>query len=75
MRAREIISSPVVAVRAESSVKHAAKLLASYGFTALPGLDIGDRFDNATDRQVTTVRVKAVPGVTAVNVLSESAND
>ena len=42
MRARDIMSSPVVTVRPDSTVKHAAKLLASYGFTALPVLDSVD---------------------------------
>ena len=39
MQARDIMSSPVVTVRAKATVKDAAFLLASNGFTALPVLD------------------------------------
>lgn len=43
MRARDVMSAPVVTVTAETSVKGAAKLLAANGFTALPVLDCDDR--------------------------------
>jgi CBS domain-containing protein len=39
MRVRDIMSSPVVTVTVVTTVKHAAGLLASNGFTALPVLD------------------------------------
>jgi CBS domain-containing protein len=42
MQARDIMSSPVVTVRSETTVKEAACLLASHGFTALPVLDHND---------------------------------
>ena len=42
MQARDIMSSPVVTVRSETTVKDAAFLLASNGFTALPVLDDND---------------------------------
>ena len=43
MRARDIMSSPVVAVRPETHVKEAAELLTARGFTALPVVDEDDR--------------------------------
>ncbi|WP_236790893.1 CBS domain-containing protein [Amycolatopsis sp. GM8] len=43
MRARDIMSRPVVTVTAASSAKHAAELLARHGFTALPVVDDDDR--------------------------------
>jgi CBS domain-containing protein len=39
MRARDVMSSPVVTVTAGTTVKQAAELLAGNGFTALPVLD------------------------------------
>jgi CBS domain-containing protein len=39
MQARDIMSSPAVTVTPETTVKYAAKLLASNGFTTLPVLD------------------------------------
>lgn len=43
MRARDIMTAPVITVRPETSVKAAAALLAEHGFTALPVLDGNDR--------------------------------
>jgi CBS-domain-containing membrane protein len=43
MRARDIMSSPVVTVTPDTTVKDAANLLASNGFTALPVLDSDGR--------------------------------
>jgi CBS domain-containing protein len=43
MRARDIMTSPVVTVRADIPVKGAAALLAARGFTALPVVDGDDR--------------------------------
>jgi CBS domain-containing protein len=43
MRARDIMSSPVVSVTPDMTVKYAAKLLSAHGFTALPVLDADGR--------------------------------
>ena len=43
MRARDIMTSPVIAVRAGTTVQDAAALLAARGFTALPVVDDDDR--------------------------------
>jgi CBS domain-containing protein len=43
MRARDIMTSPVITVRPETSVRAAAALLAERGFTALPVVDEDDR--------------------------------
>ena len=43
MRARDVMSSPVITVTPETSVKEAANLLSANGFTALPVLDEDDR--------------------------------
>ncbi|HEX5116894.1 MAG TPA: CBS domain-containing protein [Pseudonocardiaceae bacterium] len=43
MRARDVMSRPVVTVLSETTVKYAANLLASRGFTALPVVDGDDR--------------------------------
>ncbi|MBN6040364.1 CBS domain-containing protein [Amycolatopsis sp. 195334CR] len=43
MRARELMTSPVITVRPSTSAKEAASLLAEHGFTALPVLDEDDR--------------------------------
>ncbi len=43
MRARDIMSTPVTTVRPGTTVKEAAALLATNGFTALPVVDDGDR--------------------------------
>lgn len=42
MRARDVMSSPVVTVTTTTTVKEAADLLASRGFTAMPVLDDDD---------------------------------
>ena len=39
MRARDLMSTPVITVTPETSVKQAASLLSSHGFTALPVVD------------------------------------
>jgi CBS domain-containing protein len=39
MRARDIMSNPVITVRPETPIKEAAALLATHGFTALPVID------------------------------------
>jgi CBS domain-containing protein len=43
MRARDIMTAPVITVRPETTIKAAAALLAEHGFTALPVLDEDDR--------------------------------
>jgi len=43
MRARDIMSSPVTTVRPGTTVKEAANLLATHGFTALPVVDDDER--------------------------------
>lgn len=43
MRARDIMTSPVTTVRPDTTIKEAARLLASRGFTALPVVDDEDR--------------------------------
>ena len=43
MRARDVMSAPVVTVTPEDTVKYAANLLASRGFTALPVVDDDER--------------------------------
>lgn len=43
MRARDIMTAPVITVRPETTIKEAAALLAGHGFTALPVLDEDDR--------------------------------
>lgn len=43
MRARDIMTSPVITVRAGTTVQAAAALLAERGFTALPVVDDDDR--------------------------------
>ena len=43
MRARDLMSTPVVSVTTRTTAKEAARLLASHGFTAMPVLDDDDR--------------------------------
>jgi CBS domain-containing protein len=43
MRARDLMSTPVITVTPKTSVKQAATLLSSHGFTALPVVDDEDR--------------------------------
>jgi len=43
MRARDIMTTPVIAVRPETPIKEAAALLAGNGFTALPVVDAENR--------------------------------
>ncbi|SDI14440.1 CBS domain-containing protein [Actinokineospora alba] len=43
MRAKDIMSSPVLTVASSTTVKEAASLLASHGFTAAPVVDEDDR--------------------------------
>lgn len=43
MRARDVMTSPVITVTPDTTVKEAASVLAANGFTALPVLDEDDR--------------------------------
>jgi CBS domain-containing protein len=43
MRARDIMTSPVITVRPAMTIKEAARLLATHGFTALPVVDDDER--------------------------------
>ncbi|WP_328615244.1 CBS domain-containing protein [Amycolatopsis sp. NBC_00355] len=43
MRARDVMTSPVIAVQPWSSAKEAAELLSTHGFTALPVVDDDER--------------------------------
>jgi CBS domain-containing protein len=43
MRARDIMTSPVITVTPRTTIKHAAALLATHGFTALPVVDDDER--------------------------------
>jgi CBS domain-containing protein len=69
MRARDIMTTPVAAVRPEVHVKEAAAVLAANGFTALPVIDDGDRLvgivteaDLVRDRIPLDPRARCHPG-------------
>lgn len=70
MRAREIMSSPVVTVPTTTSIEVAAQLLVHWGFTALPVTDEGGRLVGiVTEADLIRDRAPADPrihGVTAV---------
>lgn len=62
MRARDIMTTPVITVRPETAIKEAAALLAEHGFTALPVLDEGDRLVGiVTEADVVRDRVPRDP--------------
>lgn len=62
MRARDIMTAPVITVRPETTVKEAAVLLADHGFTALPVLDEGNRLVGiVTEADVVRDRVPRDP--------------
>jgi len=42
MRAKDLMTYPIITVRPETPAKEAARLLASHGFTALPVVDVDD---------------------------------
>jgi CBS-domain-containing membrane protein len=87
MRARDIMSGPVMAVTPETTVKQAAELLASHGFTALPVLDdadalvgvvseadlVADRFPAGPDHEPTTRVDSRIPGATVGEVMTSPA--
>ncbi len=69
MRARDIMSSPVLTVHPETSIKQAASLLAARGFTALPVVDGDERLvgivteaDLVRDRIPPDPRAHILPG-------------
>ncbi|SDC21412.1 CBS domain-containing protein [Actinokineospora iranica] len=59
MRARQIMSSPVVAVGPEDTVKHAAALLAEHGFTALPVTEDDRLVGMVTEADIVRDRIPA----------------
>lgn len=69
MRARDIMTSPVIAVRAVTPIKEAAAILAGNGFTALPVVDGDNRLigivteaDLVRDRVPRDPRARCHPG-------------
>ncbi|WP_291412894.1 CBS domain-containing protein [Actinophytocola sp.] len=57
MRARDIMSSPVITVRPDTTIKAAAGLLATHGFTALPVVADDDRLIGiVTEADLVTTR-------------------
>ncbi|HEY7596098.1 MAG TPA: CBS domain-containing protein [Actinophytocola sp.] len=69
MRARDIMTSPVITVRPDCTIKKAAGLLAAHGFTALPVVDDDDRLigivteaDLLRDRIPLDPRAHILPG-------------
>jgi CBS domain-containing protein len=62
MRARDIMTAPVITVRPGTAIKEAAALLAEHGFTALPVLDEGGRLVGiVTEADVVRDRVPRDP--------------
>lgn len=61
MRARDIMTAPVITVRPETTVKAAAALLAEHGFTALPVLDDDRLIGIVTEADVVRDRVPRDP--------------
>jgi CBS domain-containing protein len=57
MQARDIMSSPVVSVTPDMTVKYAAKLLSAHGFTALPVLDVADLVRVLLDDRIRSVPI------------------
>jgi CBS domain-containing protein len=69
MRARDVMTSPVITVRPETTIKEAARLLATGGFTALPVVDGDDELigivteaDLVRDRIPRDPRAHILPG-------------
>lgn len=58
MRARDLMTAPVITVQPWTSAKEAAELLSTHGFSALPVVD-----DDDPDRHVAQLPAPAVPGV------------
>ncbi|WP_018686826.1 CBS domain-containing protein [Actinokineospora enzanensis] len=62
MRAREIMSSPVLTVGPDTPVKKAAAMLSEHGYTALPVVDDGDLVGMVTEADVLRDRFPADAG-------------
>jgi len=69
MRARDIMKSPVITVKPDTTIKEAARILATRGFTALPVVDDDDRLigivteaDLVRDRIPLDPRAHILPG-------------
>lgn len=82
MRARDIMTTPVTTVRAETRVKEAAAVLAANGFTALPVVDGGDRLvgivteaDLVRDRVPRDPRALCHPGAVAPTVATTTVGE
>lgn len=59
MRARDLMTAPVITVQPWTSAKEAAELLSTHGFSALPVVD-----DDDPDRHVAQLpHASTVPGV------------
>jgi len=67
MRARDLMTRPVVTVTPETTAKHAAEVLAEHGFTALPVVDDDERLIGI----VTEVMTTPVTGMSAGSDLAE----
>ncbi|MFK0251608.1 HPP family protein [Amycolatopsis azurea] len=83
MRARDLMTRPVVTVTPETTAKRAAEVLAEHGFTALPVVDDDDRLigivteaDLIRDRFPEDIRSakhpagRAAPGATVAEVMT-----
>ncbi|MER6663921.1 CBS domain-containing protein [Amycolatopsis japonica] len=86
MRARDLMTRPVLTVTPETTAKHAAGVLAEHGFTALPVVDDDDRLigivteaDLIRDRFPHDIRsgddsvVRVTPGTTVREVMTSPA--
>src|SRR4051812_27059525 len=62
MRARDLMTAPVITVHPWTSAKEAAELLAAHGFTALPVVDDDDRLIGiVTEADLIRGRIPADP--------------
>ncbi|WP_340687993.1 CBS domain-containing protein [Amycolatopsis coloradensis] len=86
MRARDLMTRPVLTVTPETTAKHAAAVLAEHGFTALPVVDDDDRLigivteaDLIRDRFPHDIRsgggsgARTAPGTTVREVMTSPA--
>jgi CBS domain-containing protein len=82
MRARDIMTNPVTAVRPETPIKEAAAVLAVNGFTALPVVDGDDRLigivteaDVVRDRVPRDARALRHPGEEMTTVATTTVGE
>lgn len=82
MRARDIMTNPVITVRPETPVKEAAATLAEHGFTAVPVVDGDDRLigivteaDLVRDRVPRDPRALCHPGAVADTVTTTKVGE